>query len=59
MGMGGDFTDEIELMRMAILHYAGLIERERARADKLQRQLDCANDRVAVLEHSAYGCSFL
>lgn len=55
MGMAGDFSDEIELMRMAILHYAGLIERERARADRLQRQLDCERERLALIELASYG----
>lgn len=53
--MDMSFTDEIELMRIAILHYAGLIERERARADRLQRLLDCERERLALLELVSYG----
>jgi hypothetical protein len=55
MGMAGDFTDEVELMRLTILHFANQIHAERARADRLQRQLDCERERLALLELSSYG----
>lgn len=53
--MDKTFSDEIELMRLTILHFANQIHAERARADRLQRLLDCERERLALLEMSAYG----
>jgi hypothetical protein len=53
--MDRSFTDEIELMRLTILHFANQIHAERARADKLQRLLDCERERLALIELASYG----
>jgi hypothetical protein len=53
--MRDEIHEEVDLMRAVVLHYANLVHMERSRADRLQRQLDCAQARIEMLEDCAYG----
>jgi hypothetical protein len=53
--MDKTFSDEVELMRLTILHFANQIHAERSRADRLQRLLDCERERLALIELASYG----
>lgn len=57
--MTDDQNVEVDLMRAVVLHYANLVHLERSRADRLQRQLECAQARLEMFEDTAYGRSFL
>jgi hypothetical protein len=60
MGMPPSLEPEdYALMESMIRHFALQVQVERQRVHDLRRRLDCANERIAVLEHSAYGVSFL
>jgi hypothetical protein len=51
--------EEWALTQAIIAHYAKALAEARDKCADLQRRLDCANERMALLEMSAYGVSFL
>lgn len=53
--MRDEIHEEVDLMRAVVLHYANLVYAERTRAERAERQLECANARIEMLEDVAYG----
>jgi hypothetical protein len=51
--------EEWALTQAIIAHYAKALAEARDKCTDLQRRLDCANERMALLECSIYGTSFL
>jgi hypothetical protein len=51
--------EEWALTQAIIAHYAKALAEARDKCADLQRRLDCANERLKVLEGVYYGVSFL
>jgi hypothetical protein len=49
----GDDTDD--MYRTLISHFVLKLNEERQKVDELQRKLDCANQRISLLECANYG----
>jgi hypothetical protein len=52
-------SEDYEMLQTLINHFALQVQVERQRAHDLRRQLDCAKERIALLESAAYGVSFI
>lgn len=52
-------TEEWLLMQQVITHYARQLHEAREKAADLQRRLDAATERMALMEGLAYGVSVL
>lgn len=51
--------EEYSLLQAMIHHFRLQLAHERATVADLRRQLECAQERIALLESSAYGVPFL
>lgn len=52
-------SEDYALLESIVRHFALQVQVERQRVHDLRRRLDCANERISLLESAAYGCSFL
>jgi hypothetical protein len=52
-------SEEWALMHQIITHYVNQLSEARDTIADLQRRLDAANERMALMEGLAYGASFL
>lgn len=53
--LGGLDSDERSMFQAMISHFVLKLNEERARTADLTRQLECANERISLLEMQAYG----
>jgi hypothetical protein len=53
--LGGLSGDEREMFQTLLAHFVDKLNEERLRTAELSRQMDIANERLALLEAAAYG----